>query len=457
MSRRLVAPLVLAMAVAVAAVAMLSAGGPASGLGDPVLAAAGDIASCNSNGDEATANLINDDEAVATLGDNAYESGTLTEYQNCYGPSWGKFNARIMPSVGDQEYEIPGSSASSGASGYFKYFGDRASPTDPPGCTVNCKGYYSYDLGEGLGAWHVVVLNSNCAEVGGCGASSAQGKWLTDDLAAHQNACTLAYWHHPRFTSAKIGNTSAVAPFWDALYAEGAEVVLNGHAHVYERFAPQDPSGKADPAKGIREFVVGTGGRSLNSFGTKKANSEVRLSDNTTPNKITYGVIKLTLHPGDPGSYNWQFMTVDGKIPDSGSGSCHGGSEPPPPTDDTTPPTVKSTVPASGATSVSLADPVTATFSEAMDASTADGDPSTINGSTFKLRINGSTKDIPAAVTYNAATRTATLDPDGSLQGGTPYKAIVTTGAEDLNGNRLDQNATTAGLQQKGWTFTTTN
>ena len=143
--------------------------------------------------------------------------------------------------MGNHEYYT------AGASGYFTYFEDRASPTES-GCTVNCKGYYSYDLGT----WHVVVLNSNCAEVGGCEASSARGQWLKDDLAAHPNACTLAYFHHPRFTSAKLGNNSAVAPFWEALYDAGAEVVLNnGHAHVYERFAPQTPGGQADPQAGI--------------------------------------------------------------------------------------------------------------------------------------------------------------------------------------------------------------
>src|SRR4051794_32830405 len=344
--RRLAAPLTVAvaLAVALAVVTLLSAGGPAAGLaaGDPVLVAAGDIASCNSSGDEATANLVKGiDGTVATLGDNAYESGTSTEYTKCYDPSWGQFKARTMPSVGNHEYYT------AGASGYYGYFG--AAAGDPN------KGYYSYDLGTDLGTWHVVVLNSNCAEVGGCDANSAQGRWLKDDLAAHPTACTLAYYfHHPRFTSAKLGNNSAMTPFWEALYNAGAEVVLNGHAHVYERFAPQTPGGQPDSAQGIREFVVGTGGRSLNAFGTVRPNSEKRLNS-------ADGVIKLTLHPN---AYDWQFVTApNGTVADSGSTSCHGGSSPPP--GDTTAPTVTSTVPASNAPGVSQTANVNATFSEA--------------------------------------------------------------------------------------------
>jgi hypothetical protein len=168
-----------------------------------------------------------------------------------------------------------------------------------------------------------------------------------------------------------------------------------------------------------------------------------------------YGVIKLTLHPN---SYDWKFVPEAGKpsFTDSGSDSCHGGSGPPP-TDDTTPPKVKSTVPASGAPQVAPTANVTATFSEAMDASTIVGDPSTINGSTFKLRVKGSTTNLPAGISYDPTTRTATLTPTDALGRGITYKAIVTTGAEDLAGNRLDQDATTAGLQQKGWTFTVSN
>ena len=163
----------------------------------------------------------------------------------------------------------------------------------------------------------MVVLNSNCAAVGGCGAGSAQVQWLEDDLGAHSDqACTLAYFHHPRFSSSTRGNNSAMVPFWDALYEAGAEVVLNGHAHHYERFAPQTPGGQADPEGGISQFVVGTGGKSLNSFGTVQANSEVRFAD-------AFGVIKLTLHPT---GYDWEFVQIDGTFDgmdrDPGSASC---------------------------------------------------------------------------------------------------------------------------------------
>jgi hypothetical protein len=227
-----------------------------------------------------------------------------------------------MPAVGNHEYDKPGSTASSGASGYF---GDAASPAEP-GCKVNCRGYYSYNLGS----WHVVVLNSNCAEVGGCGAGSPQEVWLRKDLRDNLSACTLAYFHHPRFSSSGIGNNSAVGPFWKALYNDGAEVVLNGHAHNYERFAPQKPGGQKDLAMEIREFIVGTGGKSLNKFGTVRNNSEKRITENDQfRGDMPYGLIELTLHLddpvlGDPGSYEWKFVTIDGKVRDSGNYSCHG-------------------------------------------------------------------------------------------------------------------------------------
>jgi hypothetical protein len=266
---------------------------------DPVLVGAGDIASCSSTGDEATANLLDGIAGtVVTLGDNAYDNGTAAEYTNCYGPTWGRHLARTMPSAGNHEYNTLN------ATGYYGYFG--ASAGDPS------KGYYSYDRG----AWHIIVLNSNssCTTIS-CAAGSAQETWLRADLAAHANVCTLAYWHHPRFNSgASHGNNTAVAPFWDALYQYGADVILNGHEHVYERFAPQTPAAVADPATGIRQFTVGTGGRSHYTFGTIQPNSEVR-------NATTYGVLKLTLHAT---SYDWQFVPVTGAtFTDSGTGACH--------------------------------------------------------------------------------------------------------------------------------------
>ena len=266
---------------------------------DPVLVGAGDIASCSSSGDEATANLLDGiSGTVFTLGDNAYDSGTATEYTNCYGPSWGRHRARTKPSPGNHEYNT------TNATGYYGYFGSAAG--DPT------KGYYSYELGN----WHIVVLNSNlsCAVIS-CAAGSTQEQWLRADLAANTKPCTLAYWHHPRFNSgADHGNDLDVAPFWDALYEFNADVILNGHEHVYERFAPQTPSAVADPVRGIRQFTVGTGGRSKYTFGTIQPNSEVR-------DATSYGVLKLTLHSN---TYDWQFVPVAGSsFTDSGTGSCH--------------------------------------------------------------------------------------------------------------------------------------
>ena len=416
---------------------------------DPVLVGAGDIASCTSTGDEATASLLAGNVTVATLGDNAYESGTSQEFAHCYDnyklasdgggvfdPArnyyWGKYKALTKPAVGNHEYYTPGSSASSGAAGYFGYFGNTASPTEA-GCTINCKGYYSYDLGSDLGSWHVVVLNSNCDKVGGCGVGSPQEQWLKADLAAHSNACTLAYWHHPRFSSSGIGNNSAVAPFWKALYDAGAEVVLNGHAHNYERFAPQDPDGNADPDYGIREFIVGTGGKSLNTFATtSRPNSEVRYN-------AKYGVIKLTLHPN---GYDWQFVTIDRAVlPDlESSASCH-GAPPTSSTDRPGPPSITKTDPGTNATGVATTTNVTAFFSEEMD-------KNTINGKTFKLFKKGTSTKIGAGITYfpddkatpDTVEARATLDPTNSLQSGVTYKAVVTTGAKDSVGNPLPQN-----------------
>jgi hypothetical protein len=264
---------------------------------DPVVLAAGDIASCSSSGDQQTASLINNIAGtVITLGDNAYEAGTTSQFNNCYDPTWGQQKTRTFPSVGNHEY------LTKNAAGYFGYFG--AAAGDPQ------KGYYSYDLG----AWHIVVINANCSQVGGCGANSPQGQWLSADLAAHPSLCTMAYWHQPRFSSGEHGNDTEMVPIWQILYNAGADLVLNGHDHDYERFAPQNPSGSADPVQGIREFVVGTGGKGLRPIISTIANSEVH-------NDNTLGILKLTLHPA---GYDWQFIPVAGKtFTDSGSGSCH--------------------------------------------------------------------------------------------------------------------------------------
>jgi len=270
-----------------------------------VLIAAGDIRDCASRGDEATAALVrNIAGTVATLGDNAYGTGSKQEFARCYDPTWGSEKARTRPAAGNHDY------GTRNAKGYFHYFGQAAGNRD--------EGYYSYDLG----AWHIIVLNSNCEQIGGCEANSRQGRWLRTDLAAHRATCTLAYWHHPLFSSGKEhGGDEAMQPVWQALYDAGADVVLSGHEHNYERFAPQDPDGRLDRKRGIRQFVVGTGGSSHYGFGRILKTSEVR-------NAETFGVLVLTLHPA---SYNWVFVPVGSRpdrnggriFPDSGSATCH--------------------------------------------------------------------------------------------------------------------------------------
>jgi hypothetical protein len=269
---------------------------------DPMLIAAGDIASCSSDGDEATAALLDGmTGTIATLGDNAYDSGTATEFARCYDPSWGQYRAATRPAAGNHEY------VTAGAAAYYAYFGSAAGSAS--------RGYYSYELG----AWHIVVINSNCSAVGGCGTGSPQEVWLRADLAAHAAACTLAYWHHPLFSSGFHGAQAYMRPIWRALYEAGADVVLNGHDHLYERFAPQTADGDADAGFGVREFVVGTGGVSHYALNAILPNSEVRNTD-------TFGVLKMTLHAS---GYDWQFVPVSGRsFADRGSGACHGAPAP---------------------------------------------------------------------------------------------------------------------------------
>ncbi len=264
---------------------------------DAVLVGAGDIASCSRTGDEATARLLDRIAGrVFTVGDNVYPDGTATQFADCYGSSWGRHKARTRPSVGNHEYHT------AGASGYYNYFG--AAAGNPS------KGYYSYDIGK----WHVVVLNTNCWTVGGCGVGSPQERWLRADLAAHPATCTLAYGHHPRYSSGPHGSQSFMQPIWQALYDYGADVLVSGHDHDYERFAPQDPAGMADAERGIRQFVVGTGGYIHYSIATPIANSQAHNDD-------TFGVLKLTLHPA---SYEWEFVPEAGKTyADSGRSACH--------------------------------------------------------------------------------------------------------------------------------------
>ena len=267
------------------------------------LVGAGDIAWCgNLLGAKATANLIEHiPGTVFAAGDLAYDAGTWEEFQNCYQPTWGKFKSRTKPAAGNHEYN------GSRASGYFRYWGKVAG--DPE------KGYYSYDLG----AWHVVVLNTNCfvKALGGCSESSPEELWLREDLAAHADSCIVAYGHHSMFSSG-ILPSHAMHPelraFWQDLYRAHADLMLAGHEHSYERFAPQDPDGQLDEKNGIRQIVVGTGGKSHTPLGFATPNSEVRNAD-------TFGVLKLTLSPQ---GYNWQFIPQAGMaFTDSGEGTCH--------------------------------------------------------------------------------------------------------------------------------------
>jgi hypothetical protein len=275
-----------------------STASPATGQRLTTLLAAGDIASCASDGDEQTAALLDTlPGTILTLGDTVYDDGAASQFARCYVPSWGRFRDRTYPIPGNHDYHT------AGASGYFGFFGPRAGQ---PG-----KGWYSFDLGR----WHLVALNSNCDEVGGCQPGSEQERWLRADLAAHPVRCTLAFWHHPRFSSGTThGSDPAVGGLWLALYQAGAEVVLVGHEHNYERFAPLDPVGGVDQARGVREFVVGTGGRSHYPFGSPLAGSEARNSD-------SFGVLELQLRRA---GYSWRFLPApSGSFQDSGSASCH--------------------------------------------------------------------------------------------------------------------------------------
>lgn len=260
--------------------------------------AAGDIASCNSGGDEATANLLDarPHALVVTLGDNVTDTGTAAEFANCYDPTWGRHKGRTRPALGEREYGV------FRAGGYYGAFGSAAG--DPP------LGWYSYDLGT----WHIIVMNSNC-EVVGCATGGSQEVWLRQDMGANPRACTLAVMHHPRWTSGTThGPTPAVAPLYQALHDAGVDVLLSAHERNYERFPPLDPAGNFDPARGVRQFVAGTGGRSHHPLGPPLNGSQAR-------NDNTFGLLVMTLRPT---GYDWQFVPEAGKtFTDAGSGTCH--------------------------------------------------------------------------------------------------------------------------------------
>ncbi len=246
---------------------------------------------------QATADLVQriGPDAVLAVGDLQYPYGSLASFQDAYEASWGRFKAITYPVPGNHAYY-------KGAQGYFDYWGARAG--DPS------KGYYSFDLG----AWHVLALNSNCPAVGGCGPDSPEVRWIAADLKAHPSLCTLAFFHHPRFSSGPHGNDEAMAPFWTALQAGGTDIVLSGHDHDYERFALQDANGRLDPAHGIREFVVGTGGAPQYVVLWRRAHSQALEVG-------TFGVLELKLRKD---GYAWAFRPIPGgNFHDAGSAACH--------------------------------------------------------------------------------------------------------------------------------------
>jgi Calcineurin-like phosphoesterase len=286
----------------------------------PIIAAAGDIACDPANAsfhngagspsgrncqERATSDALvgADLTTVLTLGDEQYEAGQLSAFEHSFGPTWGRLKQLIHPAPGNHEELPPHPTA-----GYFAYFNSLAHRQGAVGTAGN--GWYSFDIGE----WHMIALNSNCNDVGGCGTGSPELRWLEADLRAHPARCTLAFWHHPRYSSGKHGDDTAMTPIWQALEAAGTDLVLVGHDHDYERFAPQTADGRRDYRLGIREFVVGTGGKSHDPLRSLQPNSQAR--DSTT-----YGVLELVLHPD---RYDWRFVPVLGKhFTDGGSAACH--------------------------------------------------------------------------------------------------------------------------------------
>ena len=280
--------------------------------GDPVIAAAGDIAcdptSASFNGGKgtaaacqqmATSNIIENDPSIAavlTLGDDQYGCGGFSAFEASFDPSWGRFKAKIHPAPGNHEYQTSGGSdCSPNAAGYFRYFGAAAG---------NAQGDYAWNVG----AWHMIALNGECGNVGGCDAGSPQGQFLTSHLGTSK--CTLAYWHEPYYNGGGIAS-SKYAYFWQTLRAANADIILNGHIHSYARFAPQDANGNADP-DGVREFIVGTGGE---DHGSLNGSTNVQATAGGD-----FGILELTLHPA---SYTWKMVSTTGAVLDSGTTVCN--------------------------------------------------------------------------------------------------------------------------------------
>jgi hypothetical protein len=331
---------------------------------DPVIAAAGDIACASSTAgssscrQKATSDLlVNAGLAkVLPLGDNQYDSGSLSAYKSYYDPTWGRVKSITSPVLGNHE---------NSGTGYFDYFNGSGQSNGPAG--PRGKGYYSYDVG----GWHLIALNSNCDRVA-CTAGSTQEQWLRADLAAHPNSCKLAYFHHARFSSGHDHDNVFMQPIWQALYDAQTDVVLAGHSHNYERLAPMDANGNLDRERGIRSFVVGTGGAFFTGVSGARPNSEVRQNH-------TFGVLKLTLHPG---SYDWRFVPEAGKtFTDSGSQSCHrAGSAPPP----------------GGTGTVHR-------FAPKADAKVEQATPSTNYGTSATLRTDGGSSAVESYVAFDVS------------------------------------------------------
>jgi hypothetical protein len=477
-----------AACVVLACVAAVVMAVPVFGQTTPVtLVGAGDIADCSYSNDEGTAQLLGstlrsltpdgtlpppEQARAIAMGDNAYPRANRNQYANCYDnynldanwstyasrPDWwGHYKDQTMPVLGNHEY-MNSDDDSIKSQPYFDYFGGKNGfnpeavapvPNEPAnpnqfGLTFG-KGYYSYDLGS----WHIVALNSNCDKVGGCDANSPQGQWLQSDLAAHpettNSQCTLAYFHHPIYATANGTNTLNVKPLWDMLYAKGADVILSGHAHRYERHARMTPEGVLDPTNGIRQFVAGTGG--------EPGGSEI--DPNQVPQGVlekviidNFGIIKLDL---DAGSYSWAFIAADGTangtVKDSGTEQCHGV----PGSTGTTPPTVKNVAPGNGGSDVPIGSNVTATFSEAMDEASVET-PGNFTLTKPDGPDVGSDPDPVTAtsVVYDSNSKTVTFDPNGNLDYSTTYTATVKGGAngvKDAAGNPLSADEV--------WTFTT--